>query len=506
MHTLLTIIAFVVIFSVLVIVHELGHFIAARRAGIKVLEFGFGLPPRAWGKKFKKGGTLYSLNWIPFGGFVRLYGENPSEKGAKKSKESFLNKTFWQKTKVVLAGVFMNLVLAVTLLWIGYMGGIQPLITSQSELTASIQEGVVVTEPIGFPATIVDEDVEPIPEDEKVDTIFTPRLVIATLDEDSLFASAGVEQGDVIIKIGDRHIFSEADIKSAFIAHASPMSDVQELNADSVNVVLPPMMTYMKSDGSIEQSSFVLAKSLDRPYPVITYIFPNSPAAKAGLEIGDKLMNVDELYVYSGKHLIDLIKKSEKDVQIGVYRDNNFVDVSVDKGEDELIGVGISDVVPHDSIGATFFPSTIDEEVIEINSVSYPPFRALGKSFSDINKMTGLTFALVGDLGSTVFKTGKVPDSVAGPVGIAALTSQFVSEGLLSLLRFAALLSLSLAVLNLLPFPGLDGGRFAFILFEGVTGKKMDQKIEAMIHMIGFFILIFLILLITINDISRLVA
>src|SRR3972149_1100872 len=107
---MLTVIIFLVILSVLVLIHEFGHFMMAKKAGIGVEEFGFGLPPRIWGKKVR--GTIYSINWLPFGGFVRLVGEDPTDK-KKDARDSFQVKSLWQRTKVVLAGVTMNFLAAV---------------------------------------------------------------------------------------------------------------------------------------------------------------------------------------------------------------------------------------------------------------------------------------------------------------------------------------------------------------------------------------------------------
>src|SRR3989338_4813375 len=110
MHTLLTILAFLVIFSLLILIHEYGHFFVAKRKGIKIEEFGFGLAPRIWGKKY--GETLYSLNWIPFGGFVRMLGEDARDKKALKNGRSFMRKSKWARTQVVCAGVAMNFLLS----------------------------------------------------------------------------------------------------------------------------------------------------------------------------------------------------------------------------------------------------------------------------------------------------------------------------------------------------------------------------------------------------------
>ena len=107
MEILLTIVVFILIFSFLILIHEFGHFTAAKRAGVKVEEFGFGLPPRIFG--VKKGETLYSINWIPFGGFVRMLGEDSSSKKARNSKRSFVNQPLRTQAWIVSAGVVMNL-------------------------------------------------------------------------------------------------------------------------------------------------------------------------------------------------------------------------------------------------------------------------------------------------------------------------------------------------------------------------------------------------------------
>lgn len=110
------ILVFILTILILVVIHELGHFFAAKKFNIKVLEFGFGIPPRAWGKKI--GETIWSLNWLPFGGFVRLLGEDETDKKALEDKHSFASQVVWKRITVVIAGVFMNLILAWALFYI----------------------------------------------------------------------------------------------------------------------------------------------------------------------------------------------------------------------------------------------------------------------------------------------------------------------------------------------------------------------------------------------------
>jgi len=141
MHLLLTILVFFLIFSLLIVIHELGHFMMARRHGVKVEEFGFGLPPKLWSKKV--GETEYSINAIPFGGFVRLLGEDSHDKKAKTSPKSFSRKTLFQRFQIVFAGVAMNFLLAWLLLSIGFTVGMQPLLVNGDDFLQAVREGRV---------------------------------------------------------------------------------------------------------------------------------------------------------------------------------------------------------------------------------------------------------------------------------------------------------------------------------------------------------------------------
>ena len=125
-------------------------------------------------------------------------------------------------------------------------------------------------------------------------------------------------------------------------------------------------------------------------------------------------------------------------------------------------------------------------------------------AFTETYRLAGATLSMFGSLVTQLFTSLSIPDGVSGPVGIAQMTGVFVSEGFLSILRFMALLSLSLGVLNLLPFPGLDGGRLLFILIEGILGHPVNRKIEQVIHGLGAVFLVFLIVLVTYKDIAKL--
>ena len=141
---LFKILIFIVVFSLLILIHELGHFYFAKRAGVKVEEFGLGMPPRLFGKKY--GETLYTINWIPFGGFVRLYGEDATDPDILKSSRSFASKTPWQQVQIICGGVLMNFLLAFLLLSFGFWYGIEPLYASPEEQLNGIRDGQIELE------------------------------------------------------------------------------------------------------------------------------------------------------------------------------------------------------------------------------------------------------------------------------------------------------------------------------------------------------------------------
>ncbi len=354
---IVSILTFILVLSILVIVHELGHFFAAKRAGVWVEEFGFGLPPRVFGKKF--GDTLYSLNLLPFGGFVKLHGEN-TEDQISDPKRAFLTKSKKVKTAIILAGVLMNFLLGI------------------------FAFGVVYSF-LGVPRT-------------------TENVKIVEIRDGSPAKNAGMQVDDIVRTVADKSVKSNSEF----------ISNVEEYKGKNVDIKVeragnPDLLTF-----TVEPRS-------------------NPPAGEGSL------------------------------------------------------GVVISNT-------ETYFAP-----------IWQRPFYGAYYGFKDAVFWGKLVAGGMFDMVAGLFR-GQVPKDVAGPVGIYALTSQAAKFGIFSLINFLGILSINLAILNVMPFPALDGGRLLFIIIEAIFGKKVLPKVEAIIHTVGIVILITLILAITAHDIQKLIV
>ncbi|MBI4038903.1 site-2 protease family protein [Candidatus Daviesbacteria bacterium] len=357
----ISILIFIFTLLVLVLIHELGHFLMAKRFGIKVEEFGFGIPPKVFGKKI--GETIYSINALPLGGFVRLLGED--EVGSSKSSRDFRAKSVYQRIMVVVAGVVMNLFLA----W------------------------------VIFYSVLIYQDF---------------KIVYPTLE----------------------------------------------------------------------------------PAVFIGYLEKDFPAAKAGIKVGDRILKVDNKSIKNFEDARNFIKeKKGEHVALEVSdidgRNIRILSVTPKKVEEDdfLIGVGFSPLAIKQY---ETFPQKI------FSGVTY--------SF-DLTKVTFLGFnKLIKDLTGGDFKTAS--QSVSGPVGLASVSNDILSGGKQVLpfyFWFIGVISLTLSIFNVLPIPALDGGRLLFLIIEAVSRKKIREDIERKVHQIGFALLLFLALLITYSDISKLI-
>jgi regulator of sigma E protease len=537
MHLFLTVVVFLVIFSALILIHELGHFMAAKRAGVKVEEFGFGLPPRMFG--VKRGETLYSFNWIPFGGFVRMLGEDDSSKEAMSSKRSYSNQPFRVQAWIVCAGVIMNLLLAFVLLTIGFVVGIEPLIATQDDFlkavrdeTVQVESGIVVTESkggaldagdrvLGFETLESWQNVVTQLQDdpsasklltvENVDDIernvaltaedleqatfyplYLPRLVYRD-QEDSVFHGS-LQSGDILLSVSAPEV-------SAQSGQILTTEDLEEALSSLQSQSDDPFIFLVDRPGQGEVSVSVLLPSR---HPVISYVEAGSPADQLGLQSGDQILNVNSFNVYTAEQVVTATGTGGENVAYEIWKTGSVVaeDLSIPRREDGRIGVALADPVPYFG-NLSLYPSYVPHTLMHTQKVSYgweAPVVAVQEMWR-LGKMTAVMFV---NVLKQFVTAGGVPEGVSGPVGIAQMTGITLTQGWAAMLRFVAMLSLSLGVINILPLPALDGGHFALILLKAVSGKKRSFRWEHVINMGGFLFLMAFILYITFNDVLSL--
>jgi len=355
---ILVILLVILIFGLLVFVHEFGHFVAAKRAGVEVEEFGFGFPPRIVGRSYR--GTLYSLNAIPLGGFVRMKGETLEDS----SPGSFGATTFWQKTQILLAGVAMNILTAYILLVVLCATGLPPVLANQySYGTPSYSQSKAVMA------------VEVVP--------------------GSPAAAAGLQRGDLITRGNGQALTSEDDLINFTHAHVGQRVTFEVSHHGTTRTIQPQLRGPKATDGFLGVTPF-------QTY-ALHYGLPQAIVTAGGITL----------------------------------------------------------------------------------------------------QLMWATLGAFGGLIAGLFIHGQVSPNVTGPVGIVVLLKNIIDLGVGYVLIFVVSISISLGVINALPLPALDGGRWALALVQRVTKRALSAKVETIVHASGFAALILLMVVVTYFDIKR---
>jgi len=350
-----TLVLFIATFTLIVAVHEFGHFAAARLLGMKVLEFAFGFPPRLAG--IRRGETEYTLNWIPFGGFVRILGQDDFsiKQQGMGDPSSFTSRPWWAQAIVLAAGVFMNFMLALLILTIAFMTGT-----------------------------------------------------------------------------------------------TAPTGDV-------------------------------------RVYDVR----PGSPAAAAAIQVGDIVVDVDGTPIHTAKAMVNITNKAaqkQQEITIDIVRDGQQLPpIKAVPRADPPQGEG---------------PLGVQLEEVQA-AVSVPAPQAFGSAVSLTGEVVGQIVALPGQLISQRATPAGGAPVVGGPIEIFRVTGQVAQFGIPTFLKLVGVLSVNLGVINIIPFPGLDGGRLFFVLLGALLRRRLSPQVEAAIHAVGFVLLLGLLVIVSISDIRR---
>jgi len=367
----MSVVIFIIILLVLILVHEFGHFIIAKKSGIRVDEFGIGFPPKAKTLAVKNG-TEYTLNWLPFGGFVRIFGETPTPESISgpESANSFVNKPKYIQASVLVGGVLFNMLLAWFLLSMMFMVGTDIALTDEER---------------GYAENI--------------------RLVVSSVLTESPAGEIGLIAGDTIVSMeSDGDILADLTPEDAVMFISMHSEDLITISVDRMEGATSYEITPQKN---------VIAEDKERA------VLGISMGSVGFLQYSNPFVAIKE----GGKFTYDLTR---------------------------LVGKGIS------SLFLSIF--TFDAD------------------FS----------------------------GVAGPIGIVSVVGEATEVGFSSLLFITAVISINLAIINILPIPALDGGRLFFLVIEAVKGSPIRPEVANNIHAIFFALLILLILVVSYFDIARL--
>lgn len=519
--------AIVPILAFLIVIHELGHFFAARSVGVKVEEFGIGLPPRA--KGWRRNGVLWSLNWLPIGGFVRVKGEdvNDREPGSMQVASP------WARGWFLIAGPLMNLAAAVILsiLLVATTGvqverpfistvqpdspaqsaGWQPgdrIVSIESESIGTTQQAIdVVTSNRGEEIVVVIQR-----GGERIETSLTPR------------ENPPAGQGSTGITFGDGR-FSDVQVREvrphtpAAEAGLLPGDDIIAVNGIEIEAMAQAIgimdahiggevtLTYDR-DG--EQSTVTMTVP-EASLPV-TAVESGSPAAEAELYATDEIVSINGEPITSGQAFISsLMALQGETVELGFVRttESGRVDLTTNLSVPPIGDLERSQVLPH--VGFSLLqPSGFHEIGLEpIGHIRYESVPAGDIIPEGWNQFTFIITGTVDAL-RTVFTGGAPLDQFVGPIGMGQMTGELLDAAdgnvLPILLNLTMLISISLGLFNLLPIPALDGGRLVFVILEILRGgKRVPPEKEGAVHMVGMLLLLGLIFVIAFGDVSRLI-
>ena len=449
MHTLFY---FLVALTVLIAVHEFGHFLAARKLGVKVLRFSLGFGTAIWRHQKNPDSTEFTIGALPLGGYVKMVDEREGEVAPIDLPYAFNRQSLPIRFAIVFSGPLFNFLLAILIYWVVFM--------------------------VGETGT---------------------RPVLGPVARASLAEQAGFREGDEILSVADTPTPTWNLAMSAFF---EKVVDEETIPIEVKTADGESTQRLVTVPREIAQQPELLHDRLGfQPWqpslpPVIDKIEPKSAAAAAGLQAGDRLTSADGVAIRDWQHWVELVR-THPNQELKLIVDREGVQLSLPIRPAELES-------PQGKIGRIGASVRVPEDLMESMAVEYRLgfFPALAAALTKTADYSMMTLKMIGRM-----VIGKAAiQNLSGPISIAQYAGQSASMGYVQFLKFLALVSVSLAVLNLLPIPVLDGGHLMFYLLEAIKGSPVSEQTQALCQQIGIFILLSLMALAFFLDIERLLA
>jgi len=430
---------FVGALMILVFIHELGHFLAAKLFGMRVERFSVGFPPRIWG--FKKGDTDYCIGATPLGGYVKITGmvdESMDNDFLEQEPQpwEYRSKPVWQRIIVITAGVIFNMILAFF-----------------------IFSGMIMTN---------GKVVVPV---ENIDGVY--------VTEESILHEIGFRNNDKIIGVNGENVKYFNDLVSSSALTSENLNYQVIRNGEQITI--PVESSFLDS---IQTRGFITAELILPSSP--SSIVVNSPADEAGLQRGDKIVSINGEEVNYWLQLTGLIQDNPE---------GEALDVEILRNRERIS----LQIIPTDGTIGVYPP---DLEIAGGIRIDYGVFESIAAGWNETGEQTtgilqGFARMISGDI--------SVRQNLGGPIAIANMTKQATdASGWIGFWTITALLSITLAIMNILPIPALDGGHLVFLIYEGITRKEPSEKVRIVAQNIGFFILLTLMIFVVFNDVIKL--
>ncbi len=454
MSLLFTVFSFILALGILITFHEFGHYLVARWCGVKVLRFSIGFGRPLFIKRLGKDETEWVVAALPLGGYVKMADEREGEVLPQDLARAFNRQPVSKRFAIVAAGPIANFLLAILLYWLLFISGVSGIKPMLGPVTPS-----------------------------------TPA------------AFSAFEEGEIIVKIGDEPVATWQDARWALLSHAVDRD--AEVTVETVNdrgEMFWRKLDLSGLDADDLDASFLAKIGLNiyQPAiaPIIGQVMAESAGLRAGLLAGDEILAVNNQDIMYWEDLVKEIRANPRQlIMLEILRDGKVVDIAITpdsamEGKTEIGRIGVAPQVNHEAL---------DKLLVNVN---YPAGAALLKAFDKTWEMTVFTLRMLGKMvmGEVSLK------NVSGPITIADYAGQSAQMGIVAYLGFLALISISLAVLNLLPIPVLDGGHLMYYVIEIVKGSPLSEKSMIIGQQIGMAMLFTLMVFAIYNDIHRLIS